>query len=247
MNDTKCGQIEKDARIFSKEQGSTKPKATKLAFKRRDSKHRRSLARSHGFSPSNPTEHLHYKRRQTKTRKPQTRRADQHRKSRSYCRTERLSYTKPVLGSQWSHKLRVRNAAPAQQGAPDGTLPSCGVRTFPPPCGIRKRPGGASSRKAVADLFGQAMNGKQENRVTKGRECALKYAAGVRTRGERRYAIFERTVNDMPVAYRLAMEVNRRLSIPCFRSPSKGNLVESENAPVGRFPTRLWPTCSAKP
>ena len=161
MNDTKCGQIEKDARIFSKEQGSTKPKATKLAFKRRDSKQRRSLARSHGFSPSNPTEHLHYKRRQTKTRKPQTRRADQHRKSRSYCRTERLSYTKPVLGSQWSHKLRVRNAVPAQQGAPDGTLPPCGVRTFPPPCGIRKRPGGASSRKAVADLFGQAMNGKR--------------------------------------------------------------------------------------
>ena len=161
MNDTKCGQIEKDARIFSKEQGSTKPKATKLAFKRRDSKQRRSLARSHGFSPSNPTEHLHYKRRQTKTRKPQTRRADQHRKSRSYCRTERLSYTKPVLGSQWSHKLRVRNAVPAQQGAPDGTLPSCSVRTFPPPCGIRKRPGGAFSRKAVADLFGQAMNGER--------------------------------------------------------------------------------------
>ena len=161
MNDTKCGQIEKDARIFSKEQGSTKPKATKLAFKRRDSKQRRSLARSHGFSPSNPTEHLHYKRRQTKTRKPQTRRADQHRKSRSYCRTERLSYTKPVLGSQWSHKLRVRNAVPAQQGAPDGTLPSCGVRTFPPPCGIRKRPGGAFSHKAVADLLGQVMNGER--------------------------------------------------------------------------------------
>ena len=199
-NNTKCGQIEKDARIFFRT-----------------------------------------------TEKYKTRRANEHRKSRSYCRTERLSYTKPVLGSQLSHKLRVRNAVPAQQGAPDGTLPPCGVRTFPPPCGIRKRPGGASSRKAVADLFGQAMNGKQENRVTKGRECALKYAAGVRTRGERRYAIFERTVNDMPVAYRLAMEVNRRLSIPCFRSPSKGNLVESENAPVGRFPTRLWPTCSAKP
>ena len=132
MNDTKCGQIEKDARIFSKEQGSTKPKATKLAFKRRDSKQRRSLARSHGFSPSNPTEHLHYKRRQTKTRKPQTRRADQHRKSRPYCRTERLNCTKPVLGSQLSHKLRVRNAVPAQTGAPDGTHPPCGVLTFPP-------------------------------------------------------------------------------------------------------------------
>ena len=160
-NNTKCGQIGKDARIFSEEQGSTKPKATKLAFERGDSKRRNDLTLSHGFSPSNPTEHLHYKRRQTKTRKPQTRRAGQHRKSRSYCRTERLSYTKPVLGSQLSHKLRVRNAVPAQQGAPDGTLPSCGVRTFPPPCGIRKRPGGASSRKAVADLFGQAMNGKR--------------------------------------------------------------------------------------
>mgnify|MGYP000818284398 CR=1 FL=1 len=114
------------------------------------------------------------------------------------------------------------------------------------PYGIKKYPCGVFSRKAVADLFGQAMNGKQENRVTKGRECALKYAAGVRTRGERRYAIFERTVNDMPVAYRLAMEESRRLSIPCFRSPSKGNLVESENAPVGRFPARLWPTSSAK-
>ena len=113
-NNTKCGQIEKDARIFFRT-----------------------------------------------TEKYKTRRANEHRKSRSYCRTERLSYTKPVLGSQLSHKLRVRNAVPAQQGAPDGTLPPCGVRTFPPPCGIRKRPGGASSRKAVADLFGQAMNGKR--------------------------------------------------------------------------------------
>ena len=52
-----------------------------------------------------------------------------------------------------------------------------------------------------------------ENGVAKGRECALKYAAGVRTRGERQYAIFERTVNDMPVAYRLAMEENRRFPI----------------------------------
>ena len=75
------------------------------------------------------------------------------------------------------------------------------------------------SRKAVADLLGQVINGERENGVAKGRECALKYAAGVRTRGERRYAIFERTVNDMPVAYRLAMEENRRLSIPCFPFP----------------------------
>ena len=113
-NDTKCGQIEKDARIFFRT-----------------------------------------------TEKYKTRRPDEHRKSRSYCRTERLNCTKPVLGSQLSHKLRVRNAVPAQQGAPNGTLPPCGVRTFPPPCGIRKRPGGAFSRKAVADLFGQAMNGER--------------------------------------------------------------------------------------
>ena len=153
------------------------------------------------------------------TEKYKTRRADEHRKSRSYCRTERLNCTKPVLGSQLPHKVRVHNAVPAPQGAPDGTHPPCGVRTFPPPCGIRKRPGGAFSRKAVADLFGQAMNGERKNGVAKGPECALKYAASVRTRGERRYAIFERTVNDMPVAYRLAMEENRRLSIPCFPFP----------------------------
>ncbi len=151
--------------------------------------------------------------------KCQTRRADQHRKSRSYCRTERLNCTKPVLDSQLSQNPRCKSVMPAQQGAPDGTLPPCGVRTFPPPCGIRKRPGGAFSRKAVADLFGQAMNGERKNGFPKGRECALKYAAGLRTRGERRYAIFERTVNDMPVAYRLAMEENRRLSILWFSVP----------------------------
>ena len=72
---------------------------------------------------------------------------------------------------------------------------------------------------SVYDLTGQAMNGERKNGVAKGRECALKYAAGVRTRGERRYAIFERTVNDMPVAYRLAMEENRRLSILWFSVP----------------------------
>ena len=191
MNDTKCGQIGKDARIFSEEQGSTKPKATKLAFEREDSKRRNDLTLSHGFSPSNPTEHLHYKRRQTKTRKPQTRRAGQHRKSRSYCRTERLNCTKPVLGSQWSHKLRVLNAVPAQQGAPDGTLPPCGVRTFPP---YRRL-------KCISDGKGK--------RGCKG----------------------WKTVGCPSLA---------------FRSPSKGNLVESENVPVGRLPGRLWPTCSAK-
>ena len=153
------------------------------------------------------------------SREVQTRRADQHRKSRSYCRTERLNCTKPVLGSQLFQNPRGKSVVPAQQGAPHGALPLRGVHTFPPPCGIRKRPGGAFSRKAVADLFGQAMNGERKNGVAKGRECALKYAAGVRTRGERRYAIFERTVNDMPVAYRLAMEENRRLSILWFSVP----------------------------
>ena len=58
----------------------------------------------------------------------------------------------------------------------------------------------------MADLFGQAMNGEREDGFPKGRECALKYAAGVRTRGERRYAIFERTVKNIPVEYFLAME-----------------------------------------
>ena len=135
--------------------------------------------------------------------KCQTRRADQHRKSRSYCRTERLNCTKPVLDSQLSQNPRCKSVMPAQQGAPDDSLPLCGVRTFP----LYRR------LKCTSD-------GKEDG-VAKGRECALKYAAGVRTRGERRYAIFERTVNDMPVAYRLAMEENRRLSIPCFRSPSK--------------------------
>ena len=90
------------------------------------------------------------------------------------------------------------------------------------PCGIRKCPGGAFSHKAVAALLGQVINGERENGVAKGRECALKYAASVRTRGERRYAIFERTVNDMPVAYRLAMEENRRLSILWLSFPSEG-------------------------
>ena len=145
MNDTKCGQIGKDARILFRT-----------------------------------------------TEKYKTRRADEHRKSRSYCRTERLNCTKPVLGSQLSHKLRVRNAVPAQQGAPDGTHPPCGVRTFPP---YRRL-------KCISDGKGK--------------------------RGRKGW----KTVGCPSLA---------------FRSPSKGNLVESENAPVGRFPTRLWPTCSAKP
>ena len=81
------------------------------------------------------------------------------------------------------------------------------------PCGIRKYPGGVFSRKAVADLFGQVMNGEREDGFPKGRERALKYAAGVRARGERRYAISERTVKNIPVEYFLAMEANRRLSI----------------------------------
>ena len=65
----------------------------------------------------------------------------------------------------------------------------------------------------MADLFGQVMNGEREDGFPKGRERALKYAAGVRARGERRYAIFERTVKNIPVEYFLAMEANRRLSI----------------------------------
>ena len=79
--------------------------------------------------------------------------------------------------------------------------PPCGARTFPP-----------CRRHTVTRM-------RKEDGFPKGRECALKYAAGVRTRGERRYAIFERTVNDMPVAYRLAMEENRRLSILWFSVP----------------------------
>ena len=149
------------------------------------------------------------------TEKYKTRRADEHRKSRSYCRTERLNCTKPVLDSQLSQNPRCKSVMPAQQGAPHCTLPPCGVRTFPPPCGIRKRPGGAFSRKAVADLFGQAMNGERKNGGAKGRECALKYAAGVRTRGERRYAIFERTVKNIPVEYFLAME-RKTVGSPSF-------------------------------
>ena len=91
--------------------------------------------------------------------------------------------------------------------------PPCGARTFPP-----------CRRHTVTRM-------RKEDGFPKGRECALKYAAGVRTRGERRYAIFERTVNDMPVAYRLAMERKtmgspsfgfRFLFKGTFRSPSKG-------------------------
>ena len=75
----------------------------------------------------------------------------------------------------------------------------------------------------MADLFGQVMNGEREDGFPKGRERALKYAEGVRARGERRYAISERTVKNIPVEYFLAMEVNRRLSIPCFPFPSEGD------------------------
>lgn len=64
--------------------------------------------------------------------KYKTRRADEHRKSRSHCRTERLNCTKPVLGSQLFQNPRCKSVMPAQQGAPHGTLPPCGVHTFPP-------------------------------------------------------------------------------------------------------------------
>ena len=40
--------------------------------------------------------------------------------------------------------------------------PSFGLRSpSKEPCGIRKYPGGVFSRKAVADLIGQAMNGER--------------------------------------------------------------------------------------
>ena len=63
---------------------------------------------------------------------PSPGRADRHRKSRSYCRTERPNRRKPLLGSQLSLNTRSKSAVPAQPGAPDGTHPPCGVRTFPP-------------------------------------------------------------------------------------------------------------------
>ena len=122
-------------------------------------------------------------------------RVNLHRKSRPYCRAERPDCTKPLLGSQSFPKVYCHNAVPAQPGAPDGSHPLCGVRTFPP----------CRRLKCISD--------RKENGVTKGRERALKYAAGVRARGERRYAIFERTVKNIPVEYFLAMEANRRLSI----------------------------------
>ena len=122
-------------------------------------------------------------------------RADKHRKSRSYCRAKRPDRTKPLLGSQSFPKVYCHNAVPAQPGAPDSTLPPCGVRTLPP----------CRRLKCISD--------RKKNGVTKGRERALKYAVGVRARGERRYAIFERTVKNIPVEYFLAMEANRRLSI----------------------------------
>ena len=127
-------------------------------------------------------------------------RADQHRKSRSYCRAKRPDRTKPLLGSQSFPKVYCHNAVPAQTGAPDGSHPLCGARTFPP----------CRRLKCISD--------RKKNGVTKGRERTLKYAVGVRARGERRYAIFERTVKNIPVEYFLAMEENRRLSIPCFPS-----------------------------
>ena len=122
-------------------------------------------------------------------------RADQHRKSRSYCRAKRPDRTKPLLGSQSFPKVYCHNAVPAQPGAPDSTHPLCGARTLPP------------CRRDTATRM------TRENGFPKGRERALKYAVGVRARGERRYAIFERTVKNIPVEYFLAMEANRRFPI----------------------------------
>ena len=122
-------------------------------------------------------------------------RADERRKSRSYCRAERPDRTKSLLGSQSFLKVLCYFVVPARPGAPDSTYPLCGARTFPP----------CRRLKCISD--------RKKNGVTKGRERALKYAVGVRARGERRYAIFERTVKNIPVEYFLAMEANRRLSI----------------------------------
>ena len=59
-------------------------------------------------------------------------RADQHRKSRSYCRAKRPDRTKPLLGSQSFPKVYCHNAVPAQPGAPDCSHPLCGARTLSP-------------------------------------------------------------------------------------------------------------------
>ena len=42
------------------------------------------------------------------------------------------------------------------------------------------------------------------------------------------------------------MEVNSSTAPITEAFASLFNLAESEKAPVGRFPARLWPTCSAK-
>ena len=66
------------------------------------------------------------------------------------------------------------------------------------------------------------MNGERENGFPNGRERAVNYAAGVRARGERRYAIFERTVKNIPVEYFLAMERNHGFPILWLSFPSEG-------------------------
>ena len=88
------------------------------------------------------------------------------------------------------------------------------------------------------------MNGEWKNGVTKGREYALKYAAGVHARGERRYAIFERTVKNIPVEYFLAMERNHGFPILWPSFPLEGENTglsgetEAERLRVRRQP--LW-------
>ena len=66
-------------------------------------------------------------------------RVNEHRKSRSYCRTER----------------RKKKTVPIGDG-------------FHEPYGFRKYPGGVFSRKAVADLLGQAINGERKVCATSG-------------------------------------------------------------------------------
>ncbi len=76
---------------------------------------------------------------------PQLGRVDQHRKSRSYCRTERPNRKKPVLHRSCPIKFAFTTQFQHKRE----------------PCGIRKYPGGVFSRKAVADLLGQVMNGER--------------------------------------------------------------------------------------
>ena len=91
------------------------------------------------------------------------------------------------------------------------------------------------------------MNGERENGFPKGRERALKYAAGVRARGERRYAIFERTVKNIPVEYFLAMERNHGFPILWPSFPSEGEpLILPTDREMKRQEVRRQPLCEKR-